>query len=80
MTPTIEARVKSVLAEQLGLQPKTIEYEQHIYRDLGADSLDAVECVMALEDEFEMDLPDEDWEKCATVGDVIRMFEVKAKR
>jgi acyl carrier protein len=63
----IEQRVKKIVAEQLGVAEQDVENEKSFTEDLGADSLDTVELVMALEDEFEMEIPDEEAEKITTV-------------
>jgi len=67
----IEQRVKKIVAEQLGVPEADIKTESSFVDDLGADSLDTVELVMALEDEFEMEIPDEEAEKIATVQNAI---------
>lgn len=63
----IEQRVKKIVAEQLGVKEEEIKNESSFVDDLGADSLDTVELVMALEEEFETEIPDEDAEKIVTV-------------
>jgi acyl carrier protein len=63
----IEARVKKIVAEQLGANEADVKLESSFVDDLGADSLDTVELVMALEEEFECEIPDEDAEKITTV-------------
>mgnify|MGYP000405586677 CR=1 FL=1 len=67
----LEARVKKVIAEKLGLEEATIKNEASFVDDLGADSLDTVELVMALEEEFNCQIPDEDAEKITTVQEAI---------
>ena len=67
----IETRVKKIVAEQLGVAEADIKTESSFVDDLGADSLDTVELVMALEDEFEMEIPDEQAEKITTVQQAI---------
>jgi acyl carrier protein len=68
---SIEARVKKIVAEQLGVNESEIKNESSFVDDLGADSLDTVELVMALEEEFECEIPDEEAEKIATVQQAI---------
>jgi acyl carrier protein len=63
----IELRVKKIIAEQLGVAEDQVTNEKSFVNDLGADSLDTVELVMALEDEFSIEIPDEDAEKITTV-------------
>ena len=70
--------VKEVIAEQLNVSEDEIKLESNFVEDLGADSLDVVELVMALEEKFEIEIPDEDAEKIATVKDVVDYIE-KAK-
>lgn len=64
-------KVKSIIADQLGLEASEITMESSFVDDLGADSLDIVELIMALEEEFDIEFPDEDAEKVSTVGDVV---------
>lgn len=68
---SIEERVKKIICEQLGVGEDTISHESNFVDDLGADSLDTVELVMALEEEFECEIPDEDAEKIQTVQQAI---------
>ena len=67
----IEARVKKIVAEQLGVNEAEVKIDSSFVDDLGADSLDTVELVMALEEEFETEIPDEDAEKITTVQQAI---------
>jgi len=64
-------RVKKIIADQLGLDENTIKLDSLFVDDLGADSLDVVELIMALEEEFDMEIPDEEAEKVTKVGDVV---------
>ena len=68
---TIEERVKKIVAEQLGVKEDEVTSEASFVDDLGADSLDTVELVMALEEEFETEIPDEEAEKISTVQSAI---------
>ncbi|MCK4870288.1 MAG: acyl carrier protein [Gammaproteobacteria bacterium] len=76
---TIEERVQTIVAEQLGVDKEKIVNSASFVDDLGADSLDTVELVMALEEEFGAEIPDEDAEKIATVQEAIDYIEKKAK-
>ena len=67
----IGKRVKEIIAEQLGVEESTVVPGASFMDDLGADSLDTVELVMALEEEFDIEIPDEDAEKIQTVNDAI---------
>ncbi len=71
-------KVKNIIAEQLGVKPEEVTPEAKFIDDLGADSLDTVELVMALEEEFGIEIPDEEAEKLVTVGDALRYIEQKA--
>jgi acyl carrier protein len=68
-------KVKKIIAEQLGVDEGEITPESHFIDDLGADSLDTVELVMALEEEYGIEIPDEDAEKIQTVGDVAKYID-----
>ena len=68
---TIEERVKKIVVEQLGVKEDEVTPNASFVDDLGADSLDTVELVMAFEEEFDLEIPDEDAEKITTVGDAI---------
>jgi acyl carrier protein len=72
MGDTLEVRVRAIVAHQLGVDKGEVTADANILDDLGADSLDVVELVMALEDEFDIEVPDEDVEGMLTVGDVER--------
>jgi len=75
MASSVEARVKEIVCEQLGVSDDEVTPEASFIEDLGADSLDIVELVMALEEEYEMEIADEDAEKIKTVQDVITYIE-----
>jgi len=75
-----EDKVKSIIVEQLGVKVEDITPEASFINDLGADSLDTVELVMALEEEFGIEIPDEDAEKITTVGDAIKYIEEKTNK
>ena len=70
-TGEIEARVKKIVVEQLGVKEEEVTADASFVDDLGADSLDTVELVMALEEEFETEIPDEDAEKIITIKDAV---------
>jgi acyl carrier protein len=76
----IEEKVKDIIVEQLGVNPEQVTPTASFIEDLGADSLDIVELVMAFEEEFSVEVPDEDAEKLQTVGDVIKYIEEKASK
>ena len=75
----VEQRVKKIVAEQLGVNEAEIKNESSFVDDLGADSLDTVELVMAFEEEFEIEIPDEDAEKITRVKDAVEYIEKNAK-
>lgn len=72
-------KIKSVIAEQLSIDEEEIAMESSFVDDLGADSLDIVELIMALETEFDIEIPDEDAEKIATVGDVVEYIKAHSE-
>lgn len=74
----IESKVKKVVADKLGVEESTIKNEASFIEDLGADSLDTVELVMALEEEFGCEIPDEDAEKITTVQKAIDYIQSRA--
>jgi acyl carrier protein len=76
---SIEQRVKDIIVEQLGVKAEQVTPEAKFIEDLGADSLDTVELVMALEEEFGNEIPDEQAEKLQSVGDVIKYVEEAQK-
>jgi acyl carrier protein len=73
----IEDRVKDIIVEELGVEREKLTAEASFMEDLGADSLDTVELVMAFEKEFDIDIPDEDAEKMRTVGDALNYLHEK---
>ena len=76
----IEQRVRKIVAEQLGVNEADIKIESSFVDDLGADSLDTVELVMALEEEFECEIPDEDAEKITTVQQAVDYVTANVKK
>jgi acyl carrier protein len=76
---SIEPRIKKIIEEQLGVEGDRIKPEASFIDDLGADSLDIVELVMAMEEEFDLEIPDEDAEKLRTVNDVTKYVQSKGK-
>ena len=68
---SVEEKVKEIIVDQLGVDEKQVKSEASFIDDLGADSLDTVELVMALEEEFDIEIPDEDAEKIATVQNAV---------
>jgi acyl carrier protein len=77
---SIEEKVKDIIVEQLGVNPEQVTPQAKFIEDLGADSLDTVELVMAFEEEFNVEVPDEEAEKLQTVGDVIKYIEDKGAK
>jgi acyl carrier protein len=73
----IEDKVKDIIAEELGVEREKLTDEASFMEDLGADSLDQVELVMAFEKEFDIDIPDEEAEKLRTVGDALKYLHEK---
>ncbi|MEA3560498.1 MAG: acyl carrier protein [Candidatus Omnitrophota bacterium] len=76
----VEEKVKSIIVEQLGVKSEEVNPGSSFIDDLGADSLDTVELVMALEEEFGVEIPDEDAEKITTVGQAIKYIEEKINK
>ncbi|MBI4010838.1 MAG: acyl carrier protein [Candidatus Rokubacteria bacterium] len=77
-TKSVEERVKEIIGEQLGVEEAEVTPNAKFIEDLGADSLDTVELVMAFEEEFDLEIPDEDAEKITTVGDAIQYIKDNA--
>jgi acyl carrier protein len=77
---TLEERVKKIIVEQLGVEESEVTPAASFVDDLGADSLDTVELVMAFEEEFGAEIPDEDAEKLQTVGDVTKYIEERGEK
>lgn len=75
----IFAKVKDIVVEQLGVDEEEVSEQASFVDDLGADSLDIVELVMALEEEFDLEIPDEDAEKIVTVGDAVNYIKENAQ-
>jgi len=72
---SVTEKVRKMIVDQLGVSESEVVPEAKFFDDLGADSLDIVELIMALEDEYSIEIPDEDAEKMETVGDAIRYIE-----
>ena len=79
MASAVEQKVKQIIVEQLGVDESQVDNKASFVDDLGADSLDIVELVMAFEEAFELEIPDEDAEKIGTVGDAVTYIENKKK-
>lgn len=75
----LSPKIKDIIVEQLGVDPEKVKPEASFIDDLGADSLDIVELVMAMEEEFDLEIPDEDAEKLKTVSDVQDYLSKKGK-
>ena len=78
MSEPTEARVREIIINELGVEPEKVTDDASFVEDLGADSLDTVELVMAFEEEFGIDIPDEDAEQMRTVGDAIKYLNENA--
>ena len=78
VTENLEERVKKIIIEQLAVDSSEVVEKAQFVQDLGADSLDTVELVMALEEEFDIEIPDEDAEKIKTVGEAVTYIKDKA--
>jgi acyl carrier protein len=79
MSASIEEKVKNIIVEQLGVQAEDVKHEASFVDDLGADSLDTVELVMAFEEAFGIEIPDEDAEKIQKVKDAVAYIESHAQ-
>ena len=77
MADSTESKVKEIIINELGVEPEKVTQDAHFVEDLGADSLDTVELVMAFEKEFDIDIPDEEAEKLRTVGDALKYLHEK---
>lgn len=77
---SVEEKVKELIVEQLGVESSQVTEQAKFVEDLGADSLDTVELVMALEEEFSIEIPDEDAEKILAVGDAIKYINEHAEK
>ena len=77
---SVEERVKNIIVEQLRVEPEQVKPEAQFVNDLGADSLDTVELIMAFEDEFGVSLPDEEIAKLKTVGDIVKFINTLKKK
>ena len=79
MSATVEDRLKQIVVDQLGVEENSVVPKAKFIEDLGADSLDIVELVMAMEEEFDIEIPDEEAEKLKTVNDVAGYLKEKGK-
>ena len=68
-------KIKDIIVDQLGVEEEAVTMETHLMKDLEADSLDAVEIIMAIEEEFDIEVPDEEAEKFQVVGDIVKYVE-----
>jgi len=75
----VEEKVKNIIIEQLNVDAEAVSKDASFIEDLGADSLDIVELVMTMEEEFDMEIPDEDAEKIKSVGDVVNYVQTRTK-
>ncbi len=78
MSASVEERVRNIICDQLAVEADKVIQTASFIDDLGADSLDIVELVMTMEEEFDLDIPDDDAEKMKTVGDVVKYINSKA--
>lgn len=80
MSENIQEKVKNIIVEQLGVEADQVKPEAEFVNDLGADSLDTVELIMAFEEAFDIEIPDEKAEKIKTVGEALSYIEANAKK
>ncbi|MBU0952081.1 MAG: acyl carrier protein [Elusimicrobia bacterium] len=80
MSVELEAKVKEIIVERLGVDPQEVTTNAHFVNDLGADSLDTVELVMAFEEQFGLEIPDDEAEKIQTVGQAIEYIKSHQKK
>jgi acyl carrier protein len=78
MADSTESKVREIIINELGVEPEKVTLEASFVEDLGADSLDTVELVMAFEEEFGIEIPDEDAEKLQSVGDAVNYVKEKS--
>ena len=78
MTASVEEKVRKIICEELSVEPEKVQMKASFIDDLGADSLDIVELIMTMEEEFQLDIPDEDAEKLKTVEDVVKYVASKS--
>lgn len=78
MSDSVAAKVKEIIVDELGVETDKVTTDASFVDDLGADSLDTVELIMAFEEEFEIDIPDEDAEQMRTVGDAVAYIKERA--
>lgn len=78
MSDSVAAKVREIIIDELGVETEKVTADASFVDDLGADSLDTVELIMAFEEEFEIDIPDEDAEQMRTVGDAVAYIENNA--
>lgn len=77
MSQDVEAKIKAIIVDKLGVDESEVVSEANFTNDLGADSLDTVELIMEFEKEFDISIPDEDAENIATVGDAVKYIQAK---
>lgn len=76
----IEEKVRNIICDQLAVEPEKVTMTASFIEDLGADSLDIVELVMTMEEEFDLEIPDEEAEKLRAVGDVVKYIQTKSPK